>query len=107
MVEVMKDNIELLNLMMKDQDNADEIYLPGPYWKRYQSRMNSSIRKNGISNFRRNPSIGGSWADTLNKDPFDLSGNLKGALAKTLMAAPLFRSIKSRYMNIINASIPV
>jgi len=41
----MKENIELLNLMMKDQENTDEIYRPGPYWKRYQSRMFSSIKK--------------------------------------------------------------
>ncbi len=98
----MKENIELLNLMMKDQENTDEIYRPGPYWKRYQSRMFSSIKKNGISRFRKIPSIGGSWAGTLVKDPFELSYNFKGAFVKSLMSAPFFHSIKTRYEKVIN-----
>ncbi len=98
----MKENIELLNLMMKDQENTDEIYRPGPYWQRYQSRMFSSIKKNGISRFRKIPSIGGSWAGTLVKDPFELSYNFKGAIVKSLMSAPFFHSIKTRYEQVIN-----
>jgi len=93
----MKDNIRLLSLMLEDQKSADPIYRPGPYWERYQSRISSAIRKNGISDFRRDSAIGGSWADTLVRDPFDVSSNLKGAFIDRLMDAPFFRSIRQRY----------
>lgn len=98
----MKDNIQLLKLMLRDQKSASPIYRPGPYWERYQSRITSAILKNGISNFRSDSAIGGSWADTFIRDPFDVSYNFKGTVVDAIMSAPFFRSIRQRYNKLTN-----
>lgn len=65
----MKDNPELLDLIIADEARADALYRPGPYWRFYRARVLAAIRQYGITDFRNRVSIGKGFADTVLLDP--------------------------------------
>ncbi len=46
------DDVELLDLLMKDAKRAPAIYRPGPYWLRKTKSAMSAIRQFGLADFR-------------------------------------------------------
>lgn len=46
------DDLELLDLMMKDFELAPEIFSATNYWKVYESKILSELKNNGLNNFR-------------------------------------------------------
>ncbi len=68
----MQNNTELLHAMLDDQNRAQAVYRPGPYWAQYSKRTADAILKDGIETFRSNSKIGKGYADTVLKDPFEL-----------------------------------
>ena len=72
MNEDILDDIELLDLMLKDSNNQTRLYKPGPYWKNYCTRTTSAIRYDGLKNFRSNSLIINGYSDALPISPFDL-----------------------------------
>ena len=72
MNEDILDDIELLDLMLKDSNNQTRLYKPGPYWKDYCPRTTSAIRYDGLKNFRSNSLIINGYSDALPISPFDL-----------------------------------
>jgi|688.fasta_scaffold269476_2 putative sugar O-methyltransferase len=47
-----QDDIELLNLMVDSEKNAEILYKAGPYWSSKSARAIREIKRAGISNFR-------------------------------------------------------
>ena len=84
----MRDDLELLNLMVADQDQQVGHYHPGEYWSNNCMRIVEAIRKDGLVDFRANSSIGKGYADTVLIDPFDLNtfSNLKGKIHKCILS---------------------
>jgi putative sugar O-methyltransferase len=46
------DDPALLKTMMKDLDNSDPMYQPGPYWKKYEGPFVEYLLNHGLKNFR-------------------------------------------------------
>ena len=63
------DDPQLLQLMLSDMAAQDGVYRPGPYWQAYTERIEAGIRRDGISRFRSNYSIGRGFADVPLVDP--------------------------------------
>ena len=70
-MKMLVDDLDLLDLMMKDMASQKSIYSPGPYWLSYTKRAKLAIKRLGINNFRHHKSIAmsGSYTDALNLDP--------------------------------------
>ena len=47
-----KEDIQLLNEMMKDLNNQQEIYKPGNYWKNFERGIIEQIKKNDLNELR-------------------------------------------------------
>tara|TARA_S200000501_G_C20754630_1_gene713259 strand:- start:105 stop:1151 length:1047 start_codon:yes stop_codon:yes gene_type:complete len=88
----MQNDVELLDLMLKDQLKQKGLYHPGPYWKGYSSRIAKAIRSEGLQNFRTNSRIGKGYADTVVMNPFDLSSldSWKSKIHKSIIQLPFF-----------------
>ncbi len=100
----MKDNQELLDLMVQDQYNQKDIYLPGDYWKGYQKRVVHGIQQYGISNFRNYAEIGKGYADTITKDPLQLledHNSIKTKMMKMITNFPKINVIIELYKQLI------
>jgi putative sugar O-methyltransferase len=62
----LKDDLELLNIMVKDSKNQDTLYKPGPYWITQTENAVNEIIRCGIADFRGSSNlIGLSFADNL------------------------------------------
>jgi putative sugar O-methyltransferase len=48
-----KDDFELLSLMMNDTAAADPLYQPTPYWKDYERQFLPELKRLGLRDFRR------------------------------------------------------
>lgn len=48
----LRDDIELLKLIVRDGDTASPLYRPGPYWKNATRSAVNELRRCGISDFR-------------------------------------------------------
>jgi len=68
-----KDNNNLLDLLVTDQENQKGIYSPGPYWSGYSARIVKAIKSQGLKYFRSNARIGKGFSDSLVLEPVDLS----------------------------------
>lgn len=68
----MRDDLSLLEMMMRDERAQRDVYRAGPYWKNYCRRMLRALRHDGLSDFRSNPRIGKGFSDTVLSDPVDL-----------------------------------
>jgi len=100
---MMQDDFPLLDLMMQDQQGADPVHRPGPYWQGYQRRTYAALKAHGVAAFRSHPDIGKGFADTLTIDPFS-SGDQQGwkhMVRRRLMALPGFRQIEANYLRLI------
>ncbi len=65
----LKDDFELLNLMLTDSKSQSPVYRPGPYWATKAKNAANEIRRCGISEFRGSSNlIGLSYADNLHVD---------------------------------------
>lgn len=89
----MQDDLKLLDMMVKDQLNQRDMYRPGPYWKRYSSRITKAIHADGLQDFRSNSRIGKGYTDTVLMNPFDLSAldSLKSKVYKRIVEFPSFK----------------
>ena len=62
----LKDDFELLDLMLNDSNNQPLLYHPGPYWAAKAKNAANEIKRCGIGNFRGSTNlIGLSYADNL------------------------------------------
>ncbi len=62
----LKDDFEILDLMLADSKNQPPLYNPGPYWMPRAKNAANEIKRCGISKFRGSDSfIGMSYADNL------------------------------------------
>lgn len=70
-MKMLMDDVDLLDLMIKDMASQKYIYKPGPYWLSYTKLAERAIKRLGIKNFRHHKSIAmsGSYTDVLNLDP--------------------------------------
>ncbi len=70
-MKMLVDDVDLLDLMLKDMAPQKSIYKPGPYWRAYSKRTVRAIKLLGIKNFRHHKSIAmsGSYTDASNLDP--------------------------------------
>ncbi|WP_299809988.1 putative sugar O-methyltransferase [uncultured Roseibium sp.] len=84
----MKDEPELLKLMMDDMSVQASIHRPGPYWQRYANTTVDAILRHGVACFRNNPEVGKGYSDV------PLSRNLSPILPAT---GPLVSLLKSRF----------
>jgi putative sugar O-methyltransferase len=66
----MKDEIEILDLMLKDQEDQASVYRPGSEWAGKILGMSDEIRTQGLANFRSGNAIGRSYSDAI---VFDLT----------------------------------
>ena len=89
----MQNDIALLDMMKKDQDNQQGLYHPGPYWKGYSSRTAKAIHFEGLKSFRSNPRIAKGYGDQVLIHPFDLSSldSWKEKLYKKIIEIPVFK----------------
>ncbi len=101
----MRENAELLGLMMRDQAPQAPVYLPGPYWMGYQARSYRAIQHLGISAFRAQPAIGKGFADVVITDPFAGFANRPARMAQLLSAIWPVRSIVREYQTLLRARI--
>ena len=85
----MQNDIELLDLMLRDQDSQTDVYRPGPYWKPYGDRTIKAIRSVGIENFRGSRTISKGFGEGDYPDPFDpvLLTSLKGRLFSRILTS--------------------
>jgi len=97
----MKDNPELLDLIIADEARADALYRPGPYWRFYRARVLAAIRQYGITDFRNRVSIGKGFADTVLLDPLDLARSPLGRWAQRLLNAPPLAHLTNLYLKLI------
>ena len=67
---MIKDNIQILNSLLADQQKQKGVFRPGTYWNDYIQRIDHYIRKDGLENFRSHSGIGKGYADTVTLDPF-------------------------------------
>jgi len=88
----MQNDVELLDIMLKDQLNQKDLYHPSPYWKGYSSRTAKAIRSDGLQNFRTNSRIGKGYADTVLMNPFDRSSldSWMSKIIKSIIQLPFF-----------------
>jgi putative sugar O-methyltransferase len=69
------DDPELLKLMLRDAEDQEGIYRPGPYWRAYTQRIARAIAGEGLARFRSSPGIGRGYCDVFAADPLlDLTG---------------------------------
>lgn len=62
----LKDDLELLDLMLTDSKSQPPLYHPGPYWAATAKNAANEIKRCGIASFRGSTDlIGMSYADTL------------------------------------------
>jgi len=89
----MNDDLQLLEIMLRDQRNQKGLYLPGPYWQQNSARVVDAIRRKGTQNFRAESSISKGYADSVVLDPFELLyvGGLKSRVYKTIVDSQIFR----------------
>lgn len=74
-----RDDPELLSLLLHDLEAQPATYRPGPFWRFYAKRMASVIRTEGLAEFRSSAAIGKGFADVAILDPLDLmAGSLRG-----------------------------
>jgi putative sugar O-methyltransferase len=97
----MRDDFELLDLMMRDEAQQAGVYKPGPYWRRYQQRAGAAIRRHGLSEFRSNQAISKGFGDGQLLRPEDTW--IGGGLARAAMRAPVIRSIVVDHRQAIDA----
>ena len=107
MRQLIKNDIDLLEIMLEDQEKQNETYRPGPYWKNYQIRYTKAIRKHGIDSFRSHPQIckafamsGIYWPEYTYTSDHRFIPNIKGRIKKVLMHLPLARSIIEDHKNV-------
>ena len=68
----LRDDLDLLDIMLADAKNAPALYHPGPYWAAKTANTVNEIRRCGISGFRGSANlIGFSYADNLLLDVRD------------------------------------
>jgi putative sugar O-methyltransferase len=68
----LKDDLELLNMMLIDSKNQSPLYHSGPYWAKKVKNAVNEIKRSGIANFRGSSNfIGMSYADNLALDVRD------------------------------------
>ena len=101
----MKNDKQLLELMLADERRQPAIYRPGPYWRKNQSRIVRAVSAQGIEEFREKPAIGKGWADTLVLDPADLwpPRSVMSWLKKIIRRAPVVRSLVSEHQHLVRA----
>lgn len=101
----MKNEIDLLDAMIRDQERQNPVYNPGPYWTGYCKRIAKSIRSSGIARFRSNHSISKGYADSVGLDPItQFEGTWKLKTLKYLANAPVIRNkLLPNYLKKINA----
>lgn len=97
----MKDNPALLDLMLRDEATAGDIYRPGPYWRPYQRRIVQAIRKHGIERFRSVAPIAKGFAVSHVFDPFDEPVTPKTRLAAIALKLPLLRDVAGAYRTLL------
>jgi len=68
----LKDDPALLDLLMRHQGAQDEVFQPGPYWRRYSERSARELASAGVGRFRSNPLISKGFVDVPVADPFDV-----------------------------------
>jgi len=102
---MIQDNLQVLDLLMKDQQAQQGIFRPGEYWRPYADRINYYIRKDGLASFRAHEGIGKGYVDTVTKDPF-VSLPLKSKtqlLRRAVSYMPLVdRYVIGQYRKLIN-----
>lgn len=65
----LKDDFELLDIMLNDSRRQADIYQPGPYWATKASNAAKAIKRYGITDFRGSSSfIGTSYSDNMPLD---------------------------------------
>ena len=104
-MSAIKDDPELLALMLADELRQADVYRPGPYWRPYQRRIVEAIRKHGIGAFRSQPSIGKGWSDVVQRHPVELwaeQGPVRARLKQALAQLPLIRGMLSDFTNIVD-----
>jgi len=113
-----KNDLELLDVMLRDQSKQLEHYRPGLYWEDYSSRMIKAVRSDGLEDFRSNVRIGKGFVDAVLMDPFDLSSpdswksKLQGKIVRNYFLRKylidhyvylnnhLFKSLTQKYQNL-------
>ncbi len=94
----LKDDFELLGLMLKDSKNQPDIYCPGPYWTTKAKNAANEIKRCGIADFRGSKNaIGLSYADNLlldirNSYNHSFRGRFMRRLANTYPLSNLFEA---------------
>lgn len=77
-----RDDYELLRLMLLDADAHRDSYKPGPYWRRKSKNAANQIARHGLADFRGATStIGQGYADSV---ILDVRHNLTGGLREPL-----------------------
>jgi putative sugar O-methyltransferase len=103
----MQDDVELLDLMMKDQSQQKNVYRPGPYWIDNQIRYLKSIYELGVLNFRSEPRISKAfgthstfWPEDKYMSDHRPIPRLKGRVKCFLTKLPIFSKIISDYKHV-------
>jgi putative sugar O-methyltransferase len=100
----MKEEPELLDVMMQDLGEQKAVYRPGPYWSGYSKRIVNAIRSSGIARFRGNHSVSKGYADSVGLDPItQFEGTWKLRLLRCLANAPVIKTkLLPNYLKNIN-----
>lgn len=85
-----QDDIDLLNLIIKDSTDPREHYNPGPYWKDKTKTALKDLKKFGLENFRGSENmIGMSFADNVILDATLAYTGFKKIIANFIKIFPL------------------
>ena len=103
---MIRNDTDLLRLMMRDEEQQSDLYRPGPYWRGYQHRTLRAIERLGIENFRRHPEIGKGFADTIAMSPLELETRperLKHKLLTRIAGLPKVKKLVRGYRELLDA----
>lgn len=103
---MIRDDTELLRLMMRDDEKQSDLYRPGPYWRDYQQRTLRAIEMLEIENFRNHPQIGKGYADILTMSPLDMESRperFKNRLLARIAELPKVRKLMRGYRKLLQS----
>jgi putative sugar O-methyltransferase len=98
----MRDQPDLLELLLGDLAGQPEVWRPGSFWCGYADRIARAVRSEGLPAFRSSAGIGRGYAEVFDDDPAQM---LDPGFAKTAFTAlrrlPPLRALVARYDRIL------
>lgn len=103
---IIKDDPELLELLVGDAKAQDSLYRPGPYWDRKVKIASSQIRKHGLADFRgTSTTVGQSFSDNTILDIRQLSGSPRTRVLRRLLNSSPLRGEFDQQVRLTSAAL--